>query len=70
MHKTFKLALCVLVLAGVAGCSGSNDEPAPPPEEENSHSVVVTGIEVVNSDNGQPVSVEGVTIFGSVVVDE
>jgi len=69
MRKTFKLALCVLVLAGVAGCSGSNDGPAPPPEE-NSHSVVVTGIEVVNSDNGQPVSVEGVTIFGSVVVDE
>jgi len=69
MEKTVKLALWVLLLAGIASCSDSKDRPAPAPEA-SSHHVVLTGMDVVNVDNGQPVAVEGDIVYGSAQVDD
>lgn len=74
MEKTGKLALWVLLSAGIAGCSDSNDlpepEPAPEPAPLQSHHVAVSGMDIVNIDNGQPVSVAGEAVFGSAQIDD
>ena len=69
MKKTGKPALWALLLAGIAGCSDSNDRPAPQ-AEESSHYVVLTGIDAVNVDNGQPVAVTGDAVFGGAQIGE
>lgn len=66
MNKITKLVSWVLLSVGVASCSNSSDSATVVP----SHTVTVTGIELENVDNGQPVPVGNELITGQVLIED
>ena len=70
MNRITKLVSWVLLSVGVASCS--NDSNSVTVETvESSHTVTVSGIELENVDNGQPVLVLGnELISGQVLIED
>lgn len=73
MNRIGKLVLWVLLPVAVASCSDNSDPTASEPDStasEFSHTVIVTGIELENVDNGQPVPVDSEFIGGRVYIED
>lgn len=68
MNRITKLVSWVLLPLAAAGCS-DNSDTTDTTAIELSHAVIVTGIEVENIDNGQPVPVDGKLIDGQVQIE-
>jgi hypothetical protein len=65
MNRITKLVSWVLLPIGVVSCSDHSDSTG----IESSHTVTVTGIELENVDNGQPVPVGSEFIGGRVQIE-